>query len=111
MPAGSTCRQAMIAQAQAAVESAEADLNRTQQDYKRYAALMASDFASRQRFEQAQADARKADSRGCRGPAPRSPRQQSQLRRAALAAPRRRQRGCSRRAPICGLPRTISTTR
>ena len=53
-------QQAMIAQAQATVQSAEADLIRTQQDYKRYSALMTTDFASRQRFEQAQADARKA---------------------------------------------------
>jgi membrane fusion protein (multidrug efflux system) len=53
-------QQAMIAQAQATLESAEADLTRTQQDYKRYSALMTTDFASRQRFEQAQADARKA---------------------------------------------------
>ena len=43
------------------LESAEADLDREQQDYKRYSALMTSDFASRQRFEQAQADARKGE--------------------------------------------------
>jgi membrane fusion protein, multidrug efflux system len=54
-------QRAMIEQAQAAVASAEADLVRTQQDYKRYAQLMTTDFASRQRYEQAQADARKAD--------------------------------------------------
>ena len=54
-------QQAMIAQARAEVQSAEADLTRTQQDYKRYSALMTTDFASRQRFEQAQADARKAE--------------------------------------------------
>jgi len=42
-------------------ESAEADLSRAQQDYKRYSSLMTSDFASRQRFEQAEADARKAE--------------------------------------------------
>ena len=59
-------QQAMIAQAQAAVESAAADLVRTQQDYKRYAALMTTDFASRQRYEQAQADARKADAEAAR---------------------------------------------
>ena len=57
---------AMIAQAQAAVESAAADLVRTQQDYKRYAALMTTDFASRQRYEQAQADARKAEAEAAR---------------------------------------------
>jgi membrane fusion protein (multidrug efflux system) len=54
-------QQAMIAQAQASVTSSEADLARTQQDFKRYSDLVNSDFASRQRFEQAQADSRKAD--------------------------------------------------
>jgi membrane fusion protein (multidrug efflux system) len=54
-------QQAMIDQAAAVVASAEADLARAQQDYKRYGTLMSSDFASRQRFEQAQADARKAE--------------------------------------------------
>ena len=53
-------QRAMIEQAQAAVQSAEADLVRTQLDYKRYAALLTTDFASRQRYDQAQADARKA---------------------------------------------------
>src|SRR5580700_2034103 len=53
--------KAKAAQAEAAVKSAEADLSRAQQDYKRYSALMTSDFASRQRFEQAEADARKAE--------------------------------------------------
>src|SRR5262252_11027501 len=51
----------MIDQAAAVVQSAEADLLRMQQDYKRYAALMTRDFASRQRFEQTEADARKAE--------------------------------------------------
>jgi membrane fusion protein, multidrug efflux system len=59
-------QKAMIAQAQAAVQSAGADLERTQQDYKRYAALMTTDFASRQRYEQAQADARKAEAEAVR---------------------------------------------
>jgi membrane fusion protein, multidrug efflux system len=54
-------QQAMIDQAAAGVKSAEADLSRGQQDYKRYSTLMTSDFASRQRFEQAEADARKAE--------------------------------------------------
>jgi membrane fusion protein (multidrug efflux system) len=54
-------QQAMIDQAAAMLKSAEADLARAQQDYKRYSALMTSDFASRQRFEQAEADARKAE--------------------------------------------------
>ena len=52
-------QQAMIDQAAAVVQSAEADLSRAQQDFKRYSTLMTSDFASRQRFEQAEADARK----------------------------------------------------
>ena len=54
-------QQSMIDQAAATLSSAEADLDREQQDYKRYSALMTSDFASRQRFEQAQADARKGE--------------------------------------------------
>jgi membrane fusion protein, multidrug efflux system len=54
-------QQAVIDQAAAGMQSAEADLSRAQQDYKRYSALMTSDFASRQRFEQAEADARKAE--------------------------------------------------
>jgi membrane fusion protein (multidrug efflux system) len=54
-------QRAMIDQAAAAVKSAEADLTRTQLDYKRYAALVTSDFASRQRFEAAQADFAKAE--------------------------------------------------
>jgi membrane fusion protein, multidrug efflux system len=54
-------QQAMIEQAAASVTSAEADLAREQRDYKRYSALMTSDFASRQRFEQAEADARKGE--------------------------------------------------
>jgi len=54
-------QQAMIEQATASVASAEADLARVQQDYKRYSTLMSTDFASRQRFEQAQADARKGE--------------------------------------------------
>ncbi len=66
-------QQAMIAQAQATVASGEADFIRTQQDFKRYAALMTTDFASRQRYEQAQADARKAEA-------------EAQKDRAALAA-------------------------
>src|SRR4029077_12209653 len=46
-------QQAMIAQAAATVQSADADFYRTQLDYKRYTALVTSDFASRQRFETA----------------------------------------------------------
>src|SRR5579884_1726327 len=51
----------MIAQAAATVQAAEADLNRAQLDYKRYTSLVSSDFASRQRFETAEADSRKAE--------------------------------------------------
>jgi len=53
-------QQAMIEQAAATVQSVAADLDRAQLDYKRYATLVTSDFASRQRFETAQADSRKA---------------------------------------------------
>jgi membrane fusion protein, multidrug efflux system len=52
-------QQAMIAQAQAELAAAEADAVRAQQDYKRYGALLTTAFASRQRYEQAEADARK----------------------------------------------------
>jgi len=54
-------QRALIDEAQATLNSAEADLARAQQDYKRYSALLTTDFASRQRFEQAEADARKAE--------------------------------------------------
>ena len=54
-------QQSMIEQAAATVYSAVADLARDQQDYKRYSALLSTDFASRQRFEQAEADARKGE--------------------------------------------------
>jgi len=54
-------QRAMIEEAQATLNSAEADLSRAQRDYTRYNALMSTDFASRQRFEQAEADSRKAD--------------------------------------------------
>ena len=54
-------QQSMIEQAAATVKSAEADLSRWQQDHKRYSALVTTDFASRQRFEQAETDARKGE--------------------------------------------------
>jgi membrane fusion protein, multidrug efflux system len=54
-------QRAMIEEAQATLDSVEADLSRAQRDFKRYSALMSSDFASRQRFEQAEADSRKAE--------------------------------------------------
>src|SRR5690348_4737782 len=52
-------QRAMIEQATASVQSTEADLNRAQLDYRRYAALVTTDFASRQRYETAQTDSRK----------------------------------------------------
>ncbi len=55
-----TLQQAMIAQAEADVQSAEADRISTQADYRRYQALASSDFASHQRFEQARDAAAKA---------------------------------------------------
>jgi len=54
-------QQAMIDQAAASLRSAEADFSRAQLDFKRYAALATSDYASRQRYESADADSRKAD--------------------------------------------------
>jgi membrane fusion protein (multidrug efflux system) len=54
-------QQAMIEQAGATVQSAEADLSRARLDYRRYATLATSDFASRQRLETAEADSRKAE--------------------------------------------------
>jgi membrane fusion protein (multidrug efflux system) len=54
-------QKAMIEQAAASLQSAEADANRTKLDLKRYTALSTSDFASRQRFETAEADARKGE--------------------------------------------------
>ncbi|HEX5453088.1 MAG TPA: HlyD family secretion protein [Stellaceae bacterium] len=53
-------QRAMIGQARAEVAAAEAELARAQRDYQRYKALMSSDYASRQRFETAEADAQKA---------------------------------------------------
>jgi membrane fusion protein (multidrug efflux system) len=53
-------QQAMIGQAAAAVEAAEIDLDRARLDHRRYAALVTSDFASRQRFETAEAESRRA---------------------------------------------------
>src|SRR6266446_5692517 len=54
-------QQAMIDQAAASLRSTDADLYRAQLDHKRYAALVTSDFASRQKYEAAEADSRKAD--------------------------------------------------
>jgi membrane fusion protein (multidrug efflux system) len=54
-------QRAMIDQAEATVQAAEVDLHRARLDHKRYTALATSDFASRQRFETADADSRKAE--------------------------------------------------
>ncbi|MBV9017403.1 MAG: HlyD family secretion protein, partial [Alphaproteobacteria bacterium] len=54
-------QQAMIDQAAANLRSSEADLNRAQLDFKRYAALVTSDYASRQKYESTEADSRKAE--------------------------------------------------
>ena len=53
-------QEAMINQAAAAVDAAEAELTRADLDQKRYVALVTGDVATRQRFETAEADARKA---------------------------------------------------
>jgi membrane fusion protein (multidrug efflux system) len=53
-------QQAVIAEAAAEVSSDEADLAQREADFKRYQALVTTDFASRQRYEQAEAEARKS---------------------------------------------------
>src|ERR1700680_4921694 len=54
-------QRTMIDQAAATLRPAEADPYRPHLDHKRYAALVTSDFASRQRYETAEADSRKAE--------------------------------------------------
>ena len=54
-------QRAMIEQAGAAVTAAEIEADRARLDRRRYAALVSSDYASRQRFETADSDARKAE--------------------------------------------------
>ena len=51
---------AMINQASAGVESAKAEVERANLDQKRYISLVASDVATKQRYETAEADATKA---------------------------------------------------
>src|SRR5580704_242300 len=51
---------AMIQQAEAMVTAAEAEVTRADLDQKRYVALITGEVATRQRFETADADARKA---------------------------------------------------
>jgi membrane fusion protein, multidrug efflux system len=53
-------QRSIIAQAKAEVAAAEAEKARADRDFQRYKALAASDYASRQRFETAQADDEKA---------------------------------------------------
>ena len=51
---------AMIDQAAAALDAAEIEVTRAELDRKRYVSLLTSDVATRQRFETAEADAKKA---------------------------------------------------
>ena len=51
----------VIDQAQATVQAVEIEVTRAELDRKRYVSLLTSDVATRQRFETADADARKAD--------------------------------------------------
>jgi membrane fusion protein (multidrug efflux system) len=53
-------QRAMIDQAKAEVTAAEAEKARTERDHQRYQELAASNYASRQQFEKAQADDEKA---------------------------------------------------
>jgi membrane fusion protein (multidrug efflux system) len=53
-------QRSMIEQAKAEVDAASAEAARAERDYQRYKQLMTTDYASRQRFEQAQADYEKA---------------------------------------------------
>src|SRR6266851_2013390 len=53
-------QQSVIEQAVAAVDAGQAELNRAELDQKRYVSLLSSDVATRQRFETAEADSRKA---------------------------------------------------
>jgi membrane fusion protein, multidrug efflux system len=53
-------QEAMINQAAATVDAAAAEVTRADLDQKRYASLVNTDVASRQRFETAEADAKKA---------------------------------------------------
>ncbi|HEV8678439.1 MAG TPA: HlyD family secretion protein [Stellaceae bacterium] len=53
-------QRSMIEQSKAEIAAAEADQVRAERDYQRYTQLAATDFASRQRLEAADADNRKA---------------------------------------------------
>ncbi|MDB5367184.1 MAG: hypothetical protein JWM77_3111 [Rhodospirillales bacterium] len=55
-------QRSVIAQAEAGIGSAEADLKRAQLDQQRYGALAPEGYATRQRLESATADRQKADS-------------------------------------------------
>lgn len=54
-------QQSVIDQAAATVQAAEVEVTRADLDQKRYVLLLTSDVATRQRFETAEADARKAE--------------------------------------------------
>jgi membrane fusion protein (multidrug efflux system) len=54
-------QRSMVEQAQAGVAASDADRNRARQDLARYRNLAAGEFASRQKLETTEADARKAD--------------------------------------------------
>jgi membrane fusion protein, multidrug efflux system len=53
-------QRSMIDQAKAEVTAAEAEKARAERDYQRYRQLLTSDYASRQRFETAEAESEKA---------------------------------------------------
>ena len=53
-------QRSMIDQAKAEVVAAEAEKSRAERDYQRYRQLMTSDYASRQRFETAEAESEKS---------------------------------------------------
>ncbi|EWY40240.1 multidrug transporter [Skermanella stibiiresistens SB22] len=56
-----TLEHSMIAQAQATVAGSDADLHRARQDFDRVKSLVSGDTVSRQRFDTAEADLRKAE--------------------------------------------------
>ena len=67
--AGRRLQEAMIAQAQAEVSATVAEGARTKFDYDRYHELSASKYASEQRFQQADADYKKASAAGLKAKA------------------------------------------
>ena len=67
--AGRRLQEAMIAQAEAEVAATDAEGARTRFDYDRYHELSASKYASEQRFQQADADYKKASAGGLKAKA------------------------------------------